>query len=208
MSKNEESEEVLRFWFSSLPTADHTAMVRQMEWWFRGGADAEIVKRFPPLLDRAKRGDLDSWSHSPRSRLALVIVLDQFSRTVHRGTAQAFAQHPKALALALEGIENGHYAALETPWEKTFFFLPLGHSEDLTKLEQVVKLAEALVKEAPEEMRAMLEFSANQARGHRDIIARFGRHPHRNEVLGRQSTPEELDYLATGQLVHTRPLPS
>ena len=142
MSKNEESEEVLRFWFSSLPTADHAAMVRQMEWWFRGGADSEIVKRFPPLLDRAKRGDLDSWSHSPRSRLALVIVLDQFSRTVHRGTAQAFAQDPKALALALEGIENGHYAALETPWEKTFFFLPLGHSEDLTKLEQVVKLAE------------------------------------------------------------------
>ena len=208
MPTNEGFEEVLRFWFSSRPSGDHAAMVRQMEWWFRGGADAEIVKRFPPLLDRAKRGDLDSWSHSPRSRLALVIVLDQFSRTVHRGTAQAFAQHPKALALALEGIENGHYAALETPWEKTFFFLPLGHSEDLTKLEQVVKLAEALVKEAPEEMRAMLEFSANQARGHRDIIARFGRHPHRNEVLGRQSTPEELDYLATGQLVHTRPLPS
>ena len=143
MSTNEEFEEVLRFWFSSLPTGDHAAMARQMEWWFRGGADSEIVERFPPLLDRAKRGDLDSWSHSPRSRLALIIVLDQFSRTIHRGTAQAFAQDPKALALALEGIENGHYAALETPWEKTFFFLPLGHSEDLTKLEQVVKLAEA-----------------------------------------------------------------
>jgi uncharacterized protein (DUF924 family) len=207
MSTNEGFEDVLRFWFSSLPHGDHAAMARQMEWWFRGGADAEIVERFPPLLDRAKRNDLDSWSHSPRSRLALIIVLDQFSRTLHRGTAQAFAQDPKALALALEGIENGHYAALETPWEKTFFFLPLGHSEDLTKLEQVVKLAEELVKEAPEEMRAMLEFSANQARGHRDIIARFGRHPHRNEVLGRQSTPEELEYLATGQLVHTRPLP-
>jgi uncharacterized protein (DUF924 family) len=207
MSTNEGFEDVLRFWFSSLPHGDHAAMARQMEWWFRGGADSEIVERFPPLLDRAKRGDLDSWSHSPRSRLALIIVLDQFSRTLHRGTAQAFAQDPKALALALEGIENGYYAALETPWEKTFFFLPLGHSEDLTRLEQVVKLAEALVKEAPEEMRAMLEFSANQARGHRDIIARFGRHPHRNEVLGRQSTPEELEYLATGQLVHTRPLP-
>jgi uncharacterized protein (DUF924 family) len=72
----------------------------------------------------------------------------------------------------------------------------------------VVKLAEAIVKEAPQEHRGMLEFSASQARGHRDIIARFGRHPHRNEVLGRKSTPEELDYLATGQLVHTRPLPS
>jgi uncharacterized protein (DUF924 family) len=208
MSTNEGFDEVLRFWFSSRPSGDHAAMVRQMEWWFRGGADSEIVERFPPLLDQAKRGELDNWSQSPRSRLALIIVLDQFSRTIHRGSAQAFAQDPKALTLALEGIENGHYAALDNSWEKTFFFLPLGHSEDLTNLEQAVRLAEDLVKEAPQELRGILEFSANQARGHRDVIARFGRHPHRNEVLGRQSTPEELDYLATGQLVHTRPLPS
>jgi uncharacterized protein (DUF924 family) len=208
MSMNEEFEEVLRFWFSSLPRGDHAAMVRQMEWWFRGGADSEIIKRFPSLLERAVRGVLDNWSQSPRSRLALIIVLDQFSRTIHRGTAQAFAQDPKALGLALEGIEIGHYAAFETPWEKTFFFLPLGHSEDLANQERAVKLAEELVKDAPQELRGMLEFSANQARGHRDVIARFGRHPHRNEILGRQSTPEELEYLATGQLVHTRPLPS
>jgi uncharacterized protein (DUF924 family) len=208
MSTNEGFQDVLRFWFSSRPTGDHAAMVGQMEWWFRGGADSEIVERFPPLLNQAKRGDLDDWSRSPRSRLALIIVLDQFSRTVHRGTAQAFAQDPKALTLALEGIENGQYAALDNPWEKTFFFLPLGHSEDLTNLERAVKLAEELVKDAPQEYRGMLEFSASQARGHHDIIARFGRHPHRNEVLGRQSTPEELEYLATGQLVHTRPLPS
>ena len=124
MSTNEGFEDVLRFWFSSLPHGDHAAMARQMEWWFRGGADSEIVERFPPLLDRAKRGDLDSWSHSPRSRLALIIVLDQFSRTLHRGTAQAFAQDPKALALALEGIETGHYAALETPGRKPSFSCP------------------------------------------------------------------------------------
>ena len=208
MSTNEGFEEVLQFWFFSRPSGDHAAMVRQMEWWFRGGADAEIVERFPPLLDQAKRGELDSWSQRPRSRLALIIVLDQFSRTIHRGSAQAFAQDPKALTLALEGIENGHYAALDNPWEKTFFFLPLGHYEDLKNQEHVVKLAEELVREAPQELRDILEFSANQARGHRDVIARFGRHPHRNEVLGRQSTPEELEYLAAGQLVHTRPLPS
>jgi uncharacterized protein (DUF924 family) len=204
---NEGFEQVLQFWFSSLPHGDHAAMVRQMEWWFRGGADSEIVERFPPLLERAGRGGLDSWSQNPRSRLALIIVLDQFSRTIHRGTAKAFAQDPKALGLALEGIEVGHYATLETPCEKTFFFLPLGHSEDLANLERAVKLAEELVKEAPQETRGVLEFSANQARGHRDIIARFGRHPHRNEVLGRQSTPEELEYLATGQLIHTRRIP-
>jgi uncharacterized protein (DUF924 family) len=208
MSLNEGFEDVLQFWFSSQPTDDRAAMARQMEWWFRGGADSEIVARFSPLLERTRRSELDNWSQKPRSRLALIIVLDQFSRTIHRNTAQAFAQDPKALGLALEGIEIGHYAALETPWEKTFFFLPLGHSEDLKNQERVVKLAEELVKEGPQEHRHMLEFSANQARGHRDVIARFGRHPHRNEVLGRQSTPQELEYLATGQLVHTRPLPS
>jgi len=207
MSKNEEFEEVLRFWFLSLPTDDQAPMARQMEWWFRGGADAEIIERFSPLLARAAKGELDNWSQSPRSRLALIIVLDQFSRTIHRGTAQAFAQDRKALRLALEGIEVGHYAALETPWEKTFFFLPLGHSEELANLDRAVNLAEELVKDAPQERRGMLEFSANQARGHRDVIARFGRHPHRNEVLGRQSTAKELEYLAAGQLVHTRPLP-
>ena len=207
MSKNEEFEEVLRFWFSSLPTGDPPAMASQMEWWFRGGADSEIIERFSALFTRATKGELDNWSQSPRSRLALIVVLDQFSRTIHRGTAQAFAQDPKALRLALEGIEVGHYTALKTPWEKTFFFLPLGHSEELANLERAVNLAEELVKEAPQEHRDMLEFSANQARGHRDVIARFGRHPHRNELLGRQSTLEELDYLAAEQLVHTRPLP-
>ena len=186
---------------------DHATMVRQFEWWFRGGADSAIAERFPRLLERAARGELDQWSDTPRSRLALIIVLDQFSRSVHRGTPRAFAQDPKALALAIEGIEIGHYGALETPWEKTFFFLPLGHSEELTHLEAAVRLAEELVGQAPAELRRVLEHSAAQARGHRDVIARFGRHPHRNAVLGRQSTHEELDYLAGGQLVHLRPLP-
>jgi uncharacterized protein (DUF924 family) len=203
----EEFEDVLRFWFPQHLRDDHAVMVSQFEWWFRGGADSAIVERFSGLLEQATRGELDRWSHRPRSRLALIIVLDQFPRSVHRGRAQAFAQDQKALALALQGIEIGHYAALEMPWEKTFFFLPLGHSEELTHLETVVKLAEELVGKAPAELRRILEHSAGQARGHRDVIARFGRHPHRNAVLGRQSTPEELDYLAGGQLVHTRPLP-
>jgi uncharacterized protein (DUF924 family) len=182
-------------------------MIRQFEWWFRGGADSAIVQRFPPLLECAARGELDHWSHQPRPRLALIIVLDQFSRSVFRGTARAFAQDQKALALALAGLEIGHFTALESPWEKTFFFLPLGHSEQLLHLECAVRLAEQLAEEAPPELRRILEHSVSQARGHRDVVARFGRHPHRNAVLGRQSTPEEVDYLASGQLVHTRALP-
>jgi uncharacterized protein (DUF924 family) len=202
----EEFEEVLRFWFPEHLRDDHAVMVSQFGWWFGGGADPVIAERFAPVLERAIRGELDDWSLGARSRLALIIVLDQFSRSIHRGTARAYAQDQKALALTLEGA--GHYAALETPWEKTFFFLPLGHSEQLEHLETAVKLAQELVEQVPSELRRILEHSASQARGHRDVIARFGRHPHRNAILGRQSTPEELDYLASGQFVHTRPLPA
>ena len=213
--KTEQPEDVLRFWFPSLPSGDspserlrqQATMVRQWEWWFRGSGNADIAEHFSPLLERAMRGELDAWFHEPRSRLALILVLDQFSRTIYQGTARAFAQDSKACALTLKGIEIGHYRALETPWEKTFFFLPLGHSEDLRKLELAVKLADELVQEAPQEYRALLEFSAAQAHRHRDVITQFGRHPHRNELLGRSSTPEELEYLASGQLIHTRPLP-
>ena len=203
----EEFEDVLRFWFPQHLSDNHAAMLSQFEWWFRGGADTAIAERFAELLQRAARGDLDHWADEPRSRLALIIVLDQFSRSVHRVTPRAFAQDAKALALALEGMEIGHYATLETPWERTFFFLPLGHSEELAHLTVAVELAEQLAEQAPAQLRKILEHSASQARGHRDVIARFGRHPHRNAVLGRPSTPEELDYLASGQLVHTRPLP-
>ena len=207
MAITEQSEDVFRFWFPEPLGGDYATIVRQFEWWFRGGADSAIAERFSLLLELATRGDLDDWSHRPRPRLALIIVLDQFSRSLFRNTARAFAQDPKALGLALEGLEIGHYAALETPWEQTFFLLPLGHSEELRHLEAAVKLAEDLVRQASPEFRKILEHSAAQARGHRDVIARFGRHPHRNAVLGRRSTPEELDYLARGELVHTRAPP-
>jgi uncharacterized protein (DUF924 family) len=134
---------------------------------------------------------------SSRSRLG--------SARARRGIARR--PSPTALALALEGIAVGHYAALGTPWEKTFFFLPLRHAEELAHLNTAVGLAEELAGQAPPELRPILEHSAAQARGRRDVVARFGRQPHRNAALGRQSTPEELEYLAHGQLVHLRRLP-
>ncbi len=175
--------------------------------WFRSGADADIIAHFAPLLEQAKVGKLDGWALKPESRLALIIILDQFSRSLYRGTPQAFAQDSKACTLALEGLEIGHYKALATPWEKTFFLLPLGHSEKIENLNLAVKLAEELVKDAPPEYQELLEFSAAQASRHREVIKRFGRHPHRNEILGRTSTSKELEYLATGQLVHQHPMP-
>ena len=100
------SKDVLGFWFPTRPSSDQAAMVRPWEWWFRGGANTDITEHFSPLLERVARGELDAWSHEPQSRLALIIVLDQFSRTIYGGTAQAFAQDPKACALTLEGIDN------------------------------------------------------------------------------------------------------
>jgi uncharacterized protein (DUF924 family) len=201
----DQAEHVLRFWFPEPLTA--AELPRQMEWWFRGGANAEIAARFAGVLEEAATGQLDHWSKTPRSRLALIVVLDQFSRAIHAGTARAYANDPKAVTLTLEGINGLHYTALEDPFQKTFFFLPLGHSEDLHNQELVVKLADELVAKATPELRDWLAFSALQARGHRDVIALFGRHPHRNQVLGRVSTPEEAAYLERGEFVHTRELP-
>lgn len=200
---------VLDFWFPERSrSVDPEDIRQQVLWWFRGGAAAEIVRRFTTLLARAERGELDHWAGEASSRLALVIVLDQFSRTVHRGTPCAYANDPKVLRLARDGIEKGHLAALSSDWERTFFVVPLGHSEDLESHELAVRLVDELVRTCRPEHRWIHEHSASQARGHRDVIARFGRHPHRNAILGRQSTPEELAYVAAGEFVHLRAPPA
>jgi len=201
------ADDVLQFWFPAVAPDDQQAMTRQLEWWFRGGADADIERRFRPLHERAAAGALDGWAGRPRSRLALILVMDQFSRSIHRGDARAYALDATARSLARLGIAAGHYAALVSPWEKTFFFLPLGHSEDLSDLDEAVRLADELVHAAPPAHRALLEHSASQARGHREVVARFGRQPHRNAVLGRTSTPDEVEYLARGEFVHQRQPP-
>ena len=205
-----EIEQVLDFWFGACKPDGALDRVKQKMWFSDGASyDAAIRGKFGKLHRRAARGELDAeWGATAQGTIALIVVLDQFSRSLYRDTAQAYAQDPKALALALEGIRIGHYAMLQTPWEKTFFLLPLGHSEELAHLERAVALANELAAAAPPEFRKVLEHSASQARGHRDVIARFGRQPHRNVVLGRQSTADELEYLARDELVHKRALPS
>ncbi len=201
-------DEVLAFWF---PASGHEHDVathrKQLEWWFRGGADAAIVERFVPLLEAAVAGELDGWAGTARTRLALIIVLDQFSRSAFRASPRAYAQDPKASALALEGLDNGMYEQIGPIWEKLFFTMPFSHSERLDLQERQVALQERLLDIVPAHLRPLYEFNISQARGHRDVIARFGRHPHRNAVLGRQSTPEELAFLASETPVHQRKLP-
>ena len=203
-------EEVLSYWFpEDFSNADPETRRRQMERWMAGGpeVDREITERVAEVLEQARRGELDHWAETARGRLALIVVLDQFSRNVYRGSPLSYAQDEKALRLAVEGIDLGMDRKLSV-MERFFFWLPLGHSEDLALQERSVLHAEEEAAKVPSHRRAGAEFEISQAKATRDVIARFGRHPHRNELLGRDSTAEELEYLRTETLPHLRRPPS
>jgi uncharacterized protein (DUF924 family) len=197
---------VYDFWFPPGLDADAATHRRMVEWWFGGGSNAALP-RFAPVLEAAKAGHLDHWRATPLGRLSLIVVLDQFPRGLFAGTPEAYASDAEALLIAEEGLRNGHHAALAKPWEKMFAAMPLVHAEGpghRERLERVVALSETVVREAPERLRPLYEFSAGQARGHLEVIKRFGRFPHRNPILGRASTPEEAAYVGEGDFVHLR----
>ena len=168
-------KQVYDFWFPpGLENADRETFRRRIEWWFAGGANAELPP-FTHTLMAARLGRLDHWLATPRGRLALIIVLDQFPRGLFAGKADAYASDPHALRIAEEGLWNGHYDALTQPWEKTFFFLPMGHAEGpghLHRLDRVVALAENVVLDAPERFRMYYQFSLSQARN--PLMTLFG----------------------------------
>lgn len=204
---NKASQEVLDFWFPEGFSFQIDANSHRDHWVWRmcGGAEGEIRDRFTKLTAEGAAGNLDNWASDSEGRLALIIVLDQFSRSVWRGSARAFAQDPAALALAVEGLSNGLYAALPTPWQKIVYGLPLGHCEGPDHLERIdllIALREEIVLEAPAQLQPTYRSLVKQAGKVRKIIASFGRHPHRNQILGRQSTPTEKAYIAGGKFPH------
>jgi uncharacterized protein (DUF924 family) len=147
------------------------------------------------MLGRDERGELDGWAAEPRGRLALIILLDQFSRNVHRGKPEAFAHDAKALELARTAFDAGVYDGTDAI-ERLFALLPFSHAEDLDAQKRAVQLSIQSFRAAPPFLRKFLVGSTDFARKHLDVIARFGRFPHRNATLGRASTAEELEYLA------------
>ena len=183
MSKPPDSEidEILSFWFEEI---DHSR-------WFRSDPefDKELEQRFGKTLARAKDGQLDQWCGTPRGYLALIVVLDQFSRNIHRGTSLSFDGDAKALRLCVRGIEKRVDEEL-TPEQRSFFYLPLRHAEDLAM--QQLGLAKT------REINELGYGSDKYALNHLEIIERFGRFPHRNKVLGRGHTAEEEEYLKDG----------
>ncbi|WP_099827513.1 DUF924 family protein [Oceaniglobus indicus] len=204
---HEEWDDVLDFWFPEGADLTIDAQTHRTHWRWRmqGGADDAIIARFSDLTGQAARGDLDHWARDPQGRLALIIVLDQFSRSVWRDDVRAFAQDPHALALTLAGISNGQYQDLETPWFRIVFGLPLGHCEGpdhLQRVDMLIDLREGIAAAAPHHLRPIYGSLADQARKVRKVVAAFGRHPHRNAILNRASTAAEQAYIADGQFPH------
>ena len=174
--------EALDFWFGA---PDSRERGRPRKSWFEKSEpfDAEIRRRFLATWERAGRGELGRWQATPLASLALIVVLDQFPRNMFRGTARAFASDSLALAAARETIARG-FDRLLSPVERTFIYLPFAHAEDLAAQRRSLALFHGLDPE-----------SVRSATRHYEIIARFGRFPHRNAILGRQSTAEEAEFL-------------
>lgn len=167
--------------------------------WFGGGAelDAEIRVRFGAAVDEALAGGLQDWEQTPLHRLALIILLDQFTRNMFRGTARAFAGDARAQQLVRQTIAAGEDRQL--PWAaRVFLYMPLMHAESPPLQDECVARFTRLVADAPEDLKQRLQGNLDYAHQHRDIIALFGRFPYRNAVLGRADTPEEKDFLLKG----------
>lgn len=180
--------DVLDFWFGAAPLAT------SREWFVKSAAfDDSIRQHFGPLVERALAAPL-GWSDDAPSVLAEVIVLDQFTRNLFRGQARAFAGDARARTLALRLVDSGDHLKLH-PLQRWFACMPLEHAEDLALQDRCVALFEALVADAGEHT-AALQGALDYAHKHRDVIRQFGRFPHRNAALGRDSTPAEREYLA------------
>jgi len=176
------SDDILSFWFG-----DGSA---PRDVWFRKDPafDATIAARFGDAVEHALAGDYAEWADAPRGALALVLLLDQFPRNIHRDTPRAFAGDARALAIATAAVDAGYDMSL-TPNERSFLYLPFEHAEDAAAQERSIGLFSRLARETG------LTSPLDWAERHAAIIRRFGRYPHRNAILGRASTADEIAFL-------------
>jgi len=180
-------KEILDFWFGKPEEAEYGKI---RKFWFTKNPkfDQEVRSRFLSVYQQAAAGELDTWRTSPDSCLALIILLDQFPRNLFRSQPQAFASDPQALSLAQYAINQGFDQQL-LPVQRWFIYMPFEHSENLEHQYQSVELFSSL-KDDPN-----CASGVDYAHRHLQVIERFGRFPHRNQILGRESTPEEIEFL-------------
>lgn len=185
-------ESILDFWFGTNPDDAVVAKEQAELWWSKNyETDNEMRRRFEDTVRAAAAGELNEWRATARGRLALIILTDQFPRNIYRETARAFSCDSKALAWCLDGLHGRSDHELR-PIERVFFYLPLEHAESREHQAKSVECFTELVASVPMEQRSTFEEYLDFAVHHRDIIDRFGRFPHRNNILGRESTAEEL----------------
>ena len=183
-----QAQAVLDFWFGAAHDPQH--LLPRDQWFVRDPAfDALIGQRFGDLIERALDGEIADWSAAPSGALAQILVLDQFTRNVFRGSARAFAGDARALAVARALVASGHDRTLSGV-QRQFVYLPFEHAEDLAMQREALRLFAQLERDVPA-LAGLLQW----AQRHHDIVERFGRFPHRNAALGRTSTLEELTFL-------------
>lgn len=190
---------VLDFWFGELD--EEVTVNNQNTLWFQGGEETDrlIAEQFQPLVSQAGLGQLSHWANEPRGSLALIILLDQFTRNIYRGLSAAFRYDSLALAICKRGLANNQDESLR-PIERVFFYLPLEHSEAVEDQEEAVFRFDRLRQSVSPAHAVIFDGFYQYAVSHHEIVKRFGRFPHRNAVHGRLSTQEELEWLqASGQ---------
>ena len=187
---------ILQFWFGTRADDATVAKDQAKLWWSKSTElDDEIRDRFGSAVRSAASGELNDWLATARGRLALIILTDQFPRNIYRDTARAFSFDPKALVWCLEGLNRRVDIELR-PIERVFFYLPLEHAESRQYQQQSVECFSRLSAAVPLEQKSVFEDYLNFALRHREITERFGRFPHRNRILERESTLEELAFLS------------
>ena len=187
-------DDIHDYWFGPLDDTGMANAIKEKLWFQSTNEDDEVCQiRFGPLVQEAIAGGLDDWAESDKGLVALILLLDQFTRTIYRGTPAAFSGDARALALAQHCIAHGHHQRLPAI-HQVFLYLPLEHCEDLDVQNECVELFDALGSITG--IARVADFG-RYAVAHREVIEKFGRFPHRNPILGRSSSPEEEEYLQT-----------
>ena len=188
-------EQVIRFWFGIQDEDGFSSKQEKNKWW-SGSAetDLDISHQFGELVNQALKHQLKEWEETAEGQLAYIILLDQFTRYIYRGTEHAFSGDSKALKICKNGLSVDNDLAL-TSEQRVFFYMPLEHSEAIEDQELCIRLLEGLLKRSPSHRQDVIQGYIRFAKHHRDIIAEFGRFPHRNETLKRMNTPQENEFL-------------
>lgn len=193
MSRN--ADDILGFWFGAQEDDADVAKAQQSLWWFKNpDIDREISNTFKTTLEEACKGNLADWEKSARGMLALIILVDQFSRNIYRDDARSFSNDGLALDWCRQLLARRLDMELR-PIERVFAYLPLEHSEDLADQEQCVALFTALGEQVPDRHQEVFAGFLDFAHAHRKIVSQFGRYPHRNKILSRESTAAEKAFL-------------